>query len=81
MAGSPRVSLARWDGEGRQSPRARPTAQNDCCITGTQGQRPGLAAPTWQSQELTSLSCTKHPLCRVPACTRAAPEMKGHCCL
>lgn len=36
---------------------------------------------TWQSQELTSPGCTKHPLCRVPACTRAAPEMKGHCCL
>lgn len=52
----------------------------DCCITRTQGQDPGSAAPTWQSKELT---CgTKHPLCAVPGCTTASvPEMKGHCCL
>lgn len=69
-------------GEGdRQSPWAHPTAPTDCCITGPKDRGPGSAAPTWQSQELTSLSWTKHPLCHVPACTGAsAPDMKGHCC-
>lgn len=64
-------------GGGEESSHHSPT---DCCITRTQGQDPGSAAPTWQSKELT---CgTKHPLCAVPGCTTASvPEMKGHCCL
>lgn len=82
-AGSTRVNLAK--GERQAKPLGHTTAQTACCITCTQGQRPGwwlgLAAPTWQSQELTSLSHTKRPLCCVPECTGAAPEMKGHCCL
>lgn len=41
-AGSTRVNLA--EGEAQAQPLGHPTAQTDCCITGTQGQRPELVA-------------------------------------